>query len=91
MVRIPIPNRLKSYGGNGSTQNSRSTSPVPGLKRSNTSESSTMDPNSPKVNGLMLKVVVIKVRSPCVLPSWRLGGGEVAAEQNVYMDVCSWC
>lgn len=58
MVRISLPNRLKSTYS-GSTSNSRSTSPNPAsLKRS-----STMDLNSEaKTSTLVLKVVVMKVR-----------------------------
>lgn len=58
MVRISLPNRLKSYGGNSSSH-SRSTSPNPGVKRSNTMESI----ENVKVNGLVLKVVVLKARN----------------------------
>ncbi|CAG8976671.1 hypothetical protein HYALB_00012063 [Hymenoscyphus albidus] len=56
MVRIILPNRLKSYA---SGNNSRSTSPNPSMKRSNTSGSSTEDT---KVNGLVLKVVALRAR-----------------------------
>jgi len=57
MPRISLPNRLKSHAGN---TNSRGTSPHPiaNLKRT-----STMDSNSEKNNGLILKVVAIKARN----------------------------
>ncbi|KUJ17994.1 uncharacterized protein LY89DRAFT_34639 [Mollisia scopiformis] len=64
MVRIPLPNRLKSYGGN-SNNPSRSTSPNPNthtnhtMKRTNTGEG----PDAAKITGLMLKVVCLKARN----------------------------
>lgn len=59
MVRIPLPHRLKSYGAH-SASNSRSTSPNP-LGRS----ASPLDTSGElaKTNGLLLKVVVLKVGS----------------------------
>lgn len=60
MVRISLPNRLKSYTSQTSTNNSRSSSPSPGLKKSFTGGSDTMA-ESAKVTGLVLKVVVLKV------------------------------
>jgi hypothetical protein len=59
MVRLTLPNRLKSYGVN-SASNSRSSSPNPGVKGSNTTESTG---DSAKANGLSLKVGVLKVSS----------------------------
>ncbi|PQE30375.1 phosphatidylserine decarboxylase protein [Rutstroemia sp. NJR-2017a WRK4] len=70
MVRIALPSRLKSYSRAGS----RSTSPNPTTSNNNnTSNGSTMlksrsngrdvSPDGSKVNGLMLKVVVIKARN----------------------------
>ena len=61
MVRITLPNRLKSYtgGGTNSATHSRSTSPNPSgiMKKS----SAGADGSPEKGNGLMLKVVVLKV------------------------------
>jgi hypothetical protein len=57
MVRIPLPHRLKSYGAN-SASNSRSTSPSPGVKIGTAVEGSG---EPAKANGLLLKVVVLKV------------------------------
>jgi hypothetical protein len=60
MVRINLPNRLKSYTGQ-STGNSRSTSPSPGtMKKSPTP--AFEGAAEAKVLGLVLKVVVLKVR-----------------------------
>lgn len=56
MVRNILPNRLKSF--THSNSNSRSTSPNPSMKRSNTNE---MDKESTKVNGLVLRVVALRV------------------------------
>jgi len=63
MVRI-IPSRLKSYGGN-TPGGSRSSSPAPPMHRRDHS------PGVPgnKANGLMLRIVVMRVRS---LYSWWL-------------------
>jgi hypothetical protein len=60
MVRISLPNRLKSYTGQNSTSNSRSSSPSPGMKKSFTGGSDG-SPESAKGNGLVLKVVVLRV------------------------------
>jgi hypothetical protein len=57
MVRI-IPSRLKSYGGN-TPGGSRSSSPAPPMHRR---EHSPGVPG-PKVNGLMLRIVVLRVRA----------------------------
>ncbi|KAK0103918.1 hypothetical protein ONS96_005025 [Cadophora gregata f. sp. sojae] len=62
MVRISLPNRLKSY--TNSTNNSRSSSPNPGANSMRkTNSGSDGGPDGAKVNGLMLKVVVIKARN----------------------------
>ncbi|KAH8801721.1 phosphatidylserine decarboxylase-like protein [Xylogone sp. PMI_703] len=59
MVYLPLPNRLKSRtGGQNSTSNSRSTSPNPPAAKSGAMD--TSGPESPKVNGLTLKVVVLR-------------------------------
>lgn len=58
MVRISLPNRLKSYNSNN---NSRSTSPNPSSMKDRKGLDGAPDAAS-KVNGLMLKVVVLKVR-----------------------------
>ncbi|KAL3422974.1 phosphatidylserine decarboxylase [Phlyctema vagabunda] len=59
MVRISLPNRLKSYN---STSNSRSVSPIPSMHRK--ASDSSMNPDAAaKGNGLMLKVVVLKARN----------------------------
>jgi phosphatidylserine decarboxylase len=64
MVRITLPNRLKSFNGGGTTSatHSRSTSPNPngGMKKN----SGAADASPEKANGLMLKVVVLKVGLP---------------------------
>ncbi|KAG0652832.1 Phosphatidylserine decarboxylase alpha chain [Hyphodiscus hymeniophilus] len=62
MVRITLPNRLKSYTGGNSTNNSRSSSPNPGIKRSLTGGSDTMA-ESAKPSSLVLKVVVLRARN----------------------------
>ena len=63
MVRISLPNRLKSFNGGGthSASHSRSTSPNPNgsMKRI-----TSADGGGEKGTGLMLKVVVIKVGFP---------------------------
>ncbi|KAE9375185.1 phosphatidylserine decarboxylase-like protein [Stipitochalara longipes BDJ] len=63
MVRITLPNRLKSFNGGGtsSATHSRSTSPNPNgiMKKS----SGSADASPEKGNGLMLKVVVLKARN----------------------------
>ena len=61
MVRITLPNRLKSYtgGGTNSTNHSRSTSP--NHSSSMKKNSAVADGSPEKANGLMLKIVVIKV------------------------------
>lgn len=66
MVRI-IPNRLKSYtGGNGtnspSLKGSRSSSPNPAANMSTGSGNGSAA--AAKVNGLMLRVVVLRVSLP---------------------------
>ena len=67
MVRITLPNRLKSYtGGTNSANHSRSTSPNPSYLSSNMKKSSAGggtdgSPEKAGSNGLMLKVVVLKV------------------------------
>lgn len=71
MVRITLPNRLKSYGGaniSTSATHSRSSSPNPGVKRSNTMDS--MEVGQKKVEGLVLKVVVIRVSSASPYCCW---------------------
>ncbi|KAH6683472.1 phosphatidylserine decarboxylase-like protein [Halenospora varia] len=60
MVRSILPNRLKSYTNN-SASNSRSTSPNPSMKRAGMAPETS--PESAKVNGLVLKVVVLKARN----------------------------
>ncbi|KAE8440679.1 hypothetical protein EG329_006816 [Mollisiaceae sp. DMI_Dod_QoI] len=65
MVRIPLPNRLKSYGGNSNTP-SRSTSPNPNTHANMNSKKGTgpgESPEQPKIAGLMLKVVCLKARN----------------------------
>jgi hypothetical protein len=68
MVRITLPNRLKSFNGGGtnSASHSRSTSPNPNgsMKKS----SGGADGSPEKASGLMLKVVVLKVKFP-----WWIG------------------
>ena len=63
MVRISLPNRLKSFNGGGthSASHSRSTSPNPNgsMKRI-----TSADGSGEKGTGLMLKVVVLKVGLP---------------------------
>lgn len=60
MVRLSLPNRLKSY--TNSAANSRSTSPNPASRTArNNGGGSDSSGESPKANGLMLKVNVIKV------------------------------
>lgn len=60
MVRITLPNRLKSYTGTNSASQSRSNSPGPAMKNKNGGNGD----NSPEfAKGLMLKIVVIKVGS----------------------------
>ncbi|KAG4427451.1 hypothetical protein IFR05_017066 [Cadophora sp. M221] len=61
MVRISLPNRLKSY--TNSTNNSRSSSPNPGSSMKKTNSGTDGSLEASKVNGLMLKVVVIKARN----------------------------
>lgn len=62
MVRIALPSRLKSYTtGTNSASHSRSTSPAPGGMKKSTGGSDS-SPESAKANGLMLKVMVMKVR-----------------------------
>lgn len=59
MVRITLPNRLKSYtGGSNSASHSRSTSPIPTM-RNNKGGGGDYSPEFAK--GLTLKVVVMKV------------------------------
>ncbi|TAQ83899.1 hypothetical protein B7494_g7780 [Chlorociboria aeruginascens] len=63
MVRIALPNRLKSYaGGATSTSNSRSSSPnpAPGMRKTKSSDGSS---DSGKATGLVLKVQVLKARN----------------------------
>ncbi|CZR53371.1 related to phosphatidylserine decarboxylase [Phialocephala subalpina] len=64
MVRIPLPNRLKSYGGN-SNNPSRSTSPNPNTHANmkDSKKSAVESPEAAKVAGLMLKVVCLKARN----------------------------
>jgi hypothetical protein len=57
MVRI-IPSRLKSYGGN-TPGGSRSSSPAPPMHRRDHSPGLP----GPKANGLMLRIVVLRVRA----------------------------
>lgn len=62
MGRLHLSSRLKSY--TGSNANSRSTSPNGGASSrriNNNGSSSESSPDLTKVNGLMLKVNVIKV------------------------------
>ncbi|RDW82977.1 hypothetical protein BP5796_04468 [Coleophoma crateriformis] len=59
MVRIALPNRLKSYNNT----NSRSTSPSPSNTMKDRKGSGGSTDGSAKVNGLMLKVVVLKARN----------------------------
>ena len=72
MVRITLPNRLKSYtgtGGTNSANHSRSSSPSPGMKKSNASSATgaagaggtSPEGHGLNGNGLMLKVLVLKV------------------------------
>lgn len=59
MVRITLPNRLKPYTGTNSANQSRSNSPGPAMKNKHGGNGD----NSPEfAKGLMLKIVVIKVR-----------------------------
>ncbi|KAF7887638.1 hypothetical protein EAF00_009932 [Botryotinia globosa] len=66
MVRISLPNRLKTYS---SKTCSRSTSPIPNTNNNNNMKNKTSgrdsspDSNGIKVNGLVLKVVVLKARN----------------------------
>jgi len=60
MVRNILPNRLKSYTST-STNNSRSTSPNPGTMKKTLSAGIDPNPELARANGLMLKVVVLKV------------------------------
>ncbi|KAK6597682.1 phosphatidylserine decarboxylase [Botrytis cinerea] len=64
MVRISLPSRLKTYSKTGS----RSTSPIPNtnnnnMKNKTSGRDSSPDGNGIKVNGLVLKVVVLKARN----------------------------
>jgi hypothetical protein len=61
MVRITLPNRLKSFNGGGtnSASHSRSTSPNPNGSMKKSSGGADGSPEKP--SGLMLKVVVLKV------------------------------
>lgn len=73
MVHISLPNRLKSYtGGHNSAANSRSSSPSPGMRnKGNGMGAAAMDgtaDTAAKANGLMLKIVVLKVR---LLLEWK--------------------
>ncbi|KAL2071140.1 hypothetical protein VTL71DRAFT_12375 [Oculimacula yallundae] len=61
MVRISLPNRLKSY--TNSTSNSRSSSPNPSASMRKMNSGSEANAEGTKVNGLMLKIVVIKARN----------------------------
>jgi hypothetical protein len=60
MVRNILPNRLKSYTAT-STSNSRSTSPSPGNMKKTASGGLDPSGEAAKANGLMLKVVVMRV------------------------------
>jgi hypothetical protein len=66
MVRIMLPNRLKSYTGGGthSANHSRSTSPNPNGSMKKSSSGADGSPDKALSNGLMLKVVVLKVGAP---------------------------
>ena len=86
MVRITLPNRLKSYtgtGGTNSANHSRSSSPSPGMKKSSASSAAgatsgaggTSPEGHGNHNGLMLKVVVLKVC--CSKPRRVCGGGQL--------------
>ena len=61
MVRITLPNRLKSFNGGGTSSANHSRSTSPNLNGSMKKSSSTADASPEKGNGLMLKVVVLKV------------------------------
>ncbi|KAF8857756.1 phosphatidylserine decarboxylase-like protein [Acephala macrosclerotiorum] len=65
MVRITLPSRLKSYGGNSNSP-SRSTSPNPNTHtnmKDSKKGSAGESPEAAKVQGLMLKVVCLKARN----------------------------
>lgn len=62
MVRISLPNRLKSYGGTSSASHSRSSSPNPGMATKKLTGGSEASLDGGKGNGLVLKVVVLRVR-----------------------------
>lgn len=70
MVRISLPGRLKSYN---STSNDRSISPNSNKMKNPQQDSS---PDSAKVTGLMLRVVVLKVSVSAVLDETRVNLGD---------------
>ncbi len=60
MVRISLPNRLKSYTGHSSTNNSRSSSPSPGSMKP-LAGGADAGHEPAKASSLVLKIIVLKV------------------------------